>query len=701
MAKMTLEQILAEAIQLHQAGKLPAAAAMYRQILVVDPQQPDALHLLGVIAHQSGQSELAEQLLNRALQLRPGWVEAGANLSQILQKKGDFLRNDGKLNSAIDTYRRAISLKADSPAAINSLGAALQARGELRQAIACYRSAIALSPGYGEPHSNLAVALRALGEMNEAVIAARQAVALAPANAVAVNNLGLVLRDAGKLSEAIACHERAMKLDASLAEAVTGLGGALLDAGEIDRAIAAYQQGIAIKPDDAISHFNLGKTFMTAGDSAAARAAFGQACALQPANASFASAKISVLFYQPGLTPTAIAEEHFRWGREHAALPVRSICLSNKSRASDRRLRIGYVSPDIRQHPVGRFLLPILETHDRARFEIFIYSDARVSDGISARSKSAAEHWLDSARLTHEELAEQIRRDHIDILIDLCGHTTGSRLLMFARKPAAVQATYLGYPGTTGVAAIDYRFTDAMADPVGMTEPLHVEKLYRLPRTNWCFMETERSPDAGPLPLLGGGGVVTFGSCNNVAKITDQMLGVWSTILQQVPRSRLLIKSMTLASAGARSRIEQVMVGDGIDPGRLTLVGPTVNHHEHLGIYRRIDIALDTFPYHGTTTTCDALWMGVPVVTLGGAAHVSRVGVSLLTALGRPEWIANTGEEYVRIAVEMACDAAGLGDIRQNLRQQMQASALMDAPGFCRDLEKGLESMWAAHCAAG
>ncbi len=374
---------------------------------------------------------------------------------------------------------------------------------------------------------------------------------------------------------------------------------------QLDEAIAAYRQAVALKPDFVKAHSNL----------------------------------VFTLHYHPGYEAQTIAEEHRRWDRQHAE-PLRQFMLPHvNDRNSDRRLRIGYVSPDFRDHAVGRFLLPLLAHQDRQHFEVYAYSQVRVHDAMTELFRSQVNQWRSTVSLSDEQLAGLVRQDQIDILVDLAGHSAGGRLLVFARKPAPVQITWLGYPNSTGLNTMDYRITDAFADPPGLGDALYSEQLVRLPQTNWVYHPPENGPPPRPgsarapdrRPLVAP---VTFGCFNNFAKVTDPMLVLWGRILQAVPGSRLLLKAQGLGSQSARQRTLELFSNGGIDPGRLELRGFAPGRGAHLALYNRVDIALDPFPYHGTTTTCEALWMGVPVITLAGETHVSRVGVSLLSNMG-------------------------------------------------------------------
>jgi predicted O-linked N-acetylglucosamine transferase (SPINDLY family) len=397
----------------------------------------------------------------------------------------------------------------------------------------------------------------------------------------------------------------------------------------------------------------------------------------------------------PGSDARELLEESRRWNLQHGE-PLRKFIQPHANdRTPDRRLRIGYVSPDFGDHPVGRFLLPLLEQHDRSQLEIFCYSNSPANDRLTARLRAGADQWRNIMGLSDESVAGQIRGDAIDILVDLSGHTSGNRLLVFARKPAPVQVSYLGYPATSGLSAIDYRLTDPLSDPPGATDPFHVETLYRLPHTNWCF-----EPQASPVltaPPSTRTGHLTFGSFSNFAKITPPLLQLWRRILDAVSNSRMVLKNSSLQPASVRERIRIHLNAQGIND-RVDLLGPQPDYANHLNQYQQMDIALDTFPYNGTTTLCDALWMGVPAITLSGQSHVSRVGLSLLTNIGLPELIAATPDEYVDIAVDLAKDPHRLATLRSTLRDRMTKSPLMDAPKFARDVEAAYRHMWRNWC---
>jgi predicted O-linked N-acetylglucosamine transferase (SPINDLY family) len=347
---------------------------------------------------------------------------------------------------------------------------------------------------------------------------------------------------------------------------------------------------------------------------------------------------------------------------------------------------------------VAHFLEPVLRQHDRAAVEVFAYAEVVVPDAVTARLRGLVDHWRPTVALDDDDLADQIRRDRIDILVDLAGHTAGNRLPVFARKPAPLQMTWLGYPDTTGLTAIDYRLTDELADPPGRTEALHTEKLLRLPAPFLCYQPKEQTPEPGPLPAQRNGRI-TFGCFNHLAKWDETVLGLWADILGRVPDSRLFLRARGVNDPGVTARLAGFFAARGVAAERLEFSGAELSDRDQLACYQQVDVALDPFPYHGTTTTCEALWMGVPVVTLAGEAHVSRVGVSLLSGIGCQQWVAQTDEEYAAIAGRIASDLSGLAKIRTELREKVRRSPLMAAGRFTRNLEQAYRESWAERCA--
>ncbi len=533
--------------------------------------------------------------------------------------------------------------------------------GELDEAVELMQRAIRLVPDSAEMHYNLGNAFQNMGRFVEAIASFRQAIRLKPDLAPAYNNLANALRVTEQLDEAIATFHQAIRLKPDLVEAYNNLGSALKHVGRLDEAIAAYREAIRLKPDYTDAHGNL----------------------------------IYALQFHPECNAEIIRDEHLRWNRQHAEPLEKFIKPHVNDRDPDRRLRIGYVSPDFREHVVGQNLLPLLREHDHGQMEIFCYSNVTRTDAITGQIQGYADAWRDIVRLTDSQAADLIRQDRIDILVDLMLHTAGNRLLIFARKPAPVQVTYLGYCASTGLQTMDYRLSDPHLDPPNSDLSLYNECTIRLPETYWCYSPGGPTPEPSPSPALSAG-YIAFGCLNNFAKVSPA-LELWSEILRMVPRSRLIVHS---PPGSHLKTVQERFAGEGISPDRLEFVGRQP-WPEYVRTYSRIDISLDPFPWSGGITTCDALWMGTPVVSLAGQTAVGRGGMSILTNIGLPELIAQSDKEYVSTAVGLATDLPRLGELRRTLRPRMQASPLMDAPRFARNVEAAYRQMWRDWCAAG
>jgi len=636
-----------QALEHHRAGRLDKAEEILRRALESQPQSPELHAQLGLTLKAQGRLEQAIAAFRRALTLRPEFAEAHNNL-------GNALKAAGEPGPAIEAYRHALTLRPDLAETHNNLGNALRETGYADEAVAAYRQALALRPNYAEAHYNLGNALMEQRQFDAAIAALRQAVVLRPHFPEAFNNLGGALQDKGELDEAIACYRQAIALRPGYAEAYNNLGNALKEAGQLDETLACYRQSLKLGGDWRI-----------------------------------ASNLLHAIHFHPDYDIKRIWEEHVRWNQTYA-LPLAPTGESfENDRSPDRRLRIGYVSPDFGEHPVGRFMLPLLENHDHTQFEIFCYADGRRDDAITRRLRARADAWRSTTGLSDEQLASLVRQDRIDILVDLVMHMRGTRMLVFARKPAPVQVTYLAYCSTSGLETIDYRLTDQYLDPPPSDDRFYSEESIHLPRCYWCYPAAEQAPDVAPLPALAAGHV-TFGCLNNFGKVSAGALSTWSQLLRQVPNSRFLLHAH---EGSHRDRTRRQLAAAGIDPDRLQFVAMqsmTQYFHQH----NRIDIALDPFPYPGGTTTCDALWMGVPVVSRAGQTAVSRAGLSILSNAGLSELVAHDAEQYVQIATELAGDLSRLHQLRVDLRPRMRRSALMDAPRFTADVEAAFRRMW-------
>jgi predicted O-linked N-acetylglucosamine transferase (SPINDLY family) len=613
----------------------------------------------GVTFHSAERFTEAVECYRRAIALRPNLGEAHNNLGTALQRLG-------RIDEALACFQRAKELLADSPDVSNNLGMVLHAMGRWEAAAESYRQALARRPDLPEALNNLGHTLQKMGRAEESLDCFRQAMRLRPDSPGIVNNLGNVLKELGRLDEAIACYDRALGLRPAYPEALNNLGNALKDSGRLDLALAAYDQALELRPDYAVAH----------------------------------SGRVYTLHFHPDYDTAAIFQEHVRWNQRHARPLARFIQPHDNDPSPHRRLRIGYVSADLYDHVIGRFMLPLLANHNE--FEIFCYASVACPDAMTERLRGYADVWRGVVGLNDEQLADLIRQDRIDILVDLTMHMGSSRLLAFARKPAPVQVTYLAYCGTTGLEAMDYRLTDPYLDPMDTTPtqeatrlPNYSEQSVHLPRTWWCYRPPEDVPEVGPLPAVEAGRV-TFGCLNNFCKITSPTWDAWGQLLQAVPSARLMVHACEgTHRQQARDRLAQA----GVDPARLEFAGfqPLAQYFHRYG---EIDIALDPFPYTGGTTTCDALWMGVPVVSLAGRTAVSRGGLSILTNVGLGEWVARSPQEYVRMAAQLAGDLPRLQQLRQTLRERMKRSPLMDERSFATDMEAAYRRMWQTWCAA-
>jgi predicted O-linked N-acetylglucosamine transferase (SPINDLY family) len=545
-------------------------------------------------------------------------------------------------------------------AAWNNLSVALRLCAAFGDAAAAAMRALELRDDSGVAHENAAAALLPLGKLDEALMHARRAVQLSDQSAYAWFYLANALYLRGEHTEAAQAYRRALQLDPLFADARTNLASALHGCGAIAEALAVDREAIPRSDDPPRAH----------------------------------SRMLFTLNFVADLDRQRIFDEHREWGRRYADALSASAPPHGNDRSSGRRLRIGYVSPDFLAHAVARFFEPLLEAHDRDRLEVYCYCNAPAHDGVTQRLQRLSHTWREIDRLNDPAAAKQVRDDRIDILVDLAGHTSYNRMMLFAHRPAPVQMTYLGYPNTTGTIAIDARITDAIADPIGDGDSLHTERLVRLPRTAWCYRPPEQA--RAILPSRADASHVTFASFNNLAKINDHVLDLWARIVHGTPGARLMLKALDLRDPESRNRLRAALRARGIEDERIEVLPATPTLAAHYATFAQIDVALDPFPYNGTTTTCDALWMGVPVVALRGDRHCGRVSASLLSALALDNLIADTADAYVSIATELARDEARRRTLRSELRERMRQSPLMDAAGLARAIEQVYRDAWAA-----
>ena len=744
MPNMSLQQALELAISHHDAGRLREAESLYRQILQIEPGNAEALRMLGLLAHQVGRHADAETLIRqaatisprsdyfsnlgvvlaaqkkfadaigafeRALAMQPNDPQTLTNLASALVETrrfsvaieiyqrviaqqpglveahynlGKAQQESGNPTAAVESYQRATSLQPKHADAWNNLGSALKELNRPREAIAAYRQALLARSDFAEAQNNLGSALSQSGDAPSAIDAYQKAIALRGEFPEAQNNLGNTLEQLGRAKDAADAYRAALAVKSDFPEAYNNLGNVLLETSEPDAAIESYRKAIALRPDYADALNNLGNAMKESGRIDAAMDSYRKAPLLSD-DSRVTGNLLYVMHFDPKVGADEIYAAHVAWNERFAARIPRMARANDRD--PNRRLRVGYVSPDLREHPVGRFMLPLMRRHDHHAFEIHCYTDTAASDSLATELKSYADAWHITAGLSDEELAQRIHADGIDVLIDLTMHLKGSRLMAFARKPAPVQITYLAYCSTTGLAAMDYRFTDVRLDPEESPSRYSEESVWL--RNYWCYSAPKNSPEPDPLPLHSARHV-TFGCLNNFSKTNPPLFEMWAKILAGVPDSRLVIHAH---EGSHRQEALATFARFGIDANRITFNGfqPL---DRYLAQYQQIDIALDPFPYAGGTTTCDAMWMGVPVVSRTGATAVSRGGASLLSNVNLNDLVGNSEASYIKIAIDLANDRNRLAELRKNLRQRMLASPLMDDVGFARDVESHYRELW-------
>lgn len=681
-----LNLLFQTALKHHQSGKLEKAERIYRRIVKSNPCHADALHLLGVIDNQTGKNEVAVSLIQKAIQHNPDSPIYYYNLAKALKACGH-------LDTALSCYQKALELKPDDAEVYFAMGNTHTSKRELDDAIVCYQQAVELKPNYIDAFNNMGTAYKDQGKLDDAISAYHKALQLKPDDYEVYNNLGIAFKNQGKFNDAIECYEKAIQLKPDYADVYNNIGIAFKDQGQLSDAITCYQKSLVLKPDMFETHNNLGVALKDQGRLDEAVLCYHRALELNPDYVSAHSNLLYGLHHLAEIDPVQLFDQHELWAKKHAELLATGIPPHQNDMKPDRRLRIGYVSPDFRTHSVAYFMEALLENHDHSAFEIFCYSDVAVKDTTSVRFENLADCWQDIAAMSDENVARRVRLDGIDILVDLAGHTAKNRMLLFARKPAPIQVTYLGYPNTTGLDTIDYRITDTWSDPSDQTDHLYTEKLVRLPHGFLCYTPDKTSPAVGSLPAEEFGSI-TFGSFNSRAKITPEVIKLWSMILVSVPHSRLYMKSKSLSDSTTQDSLRDDFIENDVSPEQIKFMGYSASTYDHLDLYNSVDIGLDTFPYNGTTTTCEAMWMGVPVIVLSGLIHMSRVGVSLLSNIGLADLIGNSADDYVYKAVELAANLEKLKKIRLELRNMMCRSPLMNGALFTHSLETAYQRMW-------
>jgi protein O-GlcNAc transferase len=747
---------LARAYEHYRAHRFAEARDLFCATLASDPEHADAWHMLGLIAYEADEQTLACRCLEKAVSLDAFNAVYHTNLGEIYRKAGRredalascrhaltlrpdlplahgnlgvALEEQGDYEAALAAYREASGRQPHSARWHTNIGNVLCRLGRRADAARSYREAIRHEPGYADAHHQLALVMVDQGQLKTAEACCSEALRLRPDFPETYNNLGNIWKAQDRLEEAVRAYRHALRLAPDYAEAHCNLGDALQRLNRPGEAIAAFRDAVRLQPDSAEPHLRLGSILLRQQKLAGAETCLREVLRLAPgclgaandlgctlmlqgrieeASATYRDilkrdprhhvAHSSLLFhlnYDPELQPTALMEEHVRWAKTHAPHIVSAAYANDPD--PDRPLRVGYVSPDLRWHAVARFFEPILANHDPRRVHAHCYAEVPVADAVTRRLQGLAQGWRSTCGLSDARLAETIRADKIDILVDLAGHTAGNRLLTFAHRPAPVQVAYLGYPNTTGLPAVTYRLTDPITDPPGSASR-YTEELVYLAEGLCCFGLPADAPDITLLPASRTGHV-TFASSHNLAKLNGRVLDLWARVLAAVPRSRLFVFRSGL-DGSVRDRLAAEFARRSIGPERLELRDVAMGELQergYLALYSEADVFLDAFPAASHTTACEALSMGVPVVTLCGDRTWSRIPTSVLSRLGLDEWVANTPDEYVAIAARWAADLPALADVRAGLRGRLLAR-MGDGPRFTRALEETYRTLWRRWC---
>lgn len=678
--------LLQQGLNDHLAGHFVQAEAIYRQILQENPEHSDALHLLGLIAFQCGHYQSAVELIAKAIKITPNNAQYYSNLSaahytlgnyaealstshhailinpsfaDAYVKQGNAYRETHQLSSAESSYRKAIALKTDFVEALNNLGIILALQGRHLEAIPYYRSILKLHPQHPETLYNLGMALGALGQHEEAISSYQQVIQLQPDHVEAHHHLGVLFYHLGRPEEAIIQYQQTLALKPNHADAYSNLGNAYNTLGNADQALISYRAAVTHNPQHAIAYSNL----------------------------------LLSMQYMTRFSAEEIFQEHLRFANQFES-PLKAAWPQHLNiKDQHKRLKIGYVSADFRYHAVAFFIQPILSHHDSSQTEIYCYYNFSLHDHITAEISALADHWVQCHHFSDAQLAEKIAEDGIDILVDLSGHTAYNRLLTFARKPAPIQLTWLGYPGTTGLSAIDYRLTDHDLDPEGLTERFHSEKLLRL-SSSANFKPEADSPPINSLPAMRSGRI-TLACLNNLVKINHDVIQLWAKILHALPDAQLLLGNVN--DITTQQRVTQLFADAGVSAERLILKAK-MPLNEYLLLHHEIDLALDPFPFNGGTTTYHSLWMGVPVITLAGNTTASRSGASILSRAGLTECITHSQQDYLDRVVAYANDLATLNRLRVNLRDRIHLASEDDSLNLTKELESTYRKIWQIWC---
>ncbi|KAG0497293.1 hypothetical protein HPP92_001984 [Vanilla planifolia] len=727
--RSNIDALLGKGICLQSQNLNRKAFECFMEVIKLDPQNACAFTHCGALYKDEGRLLEAEESYHKALKVDPTYRLAAECLAVVLTDIGTSLKISGNTEAGIQKYCEALNADSRYAPAYYNLGvvysemmqfdlalscyekAALQRpmyaeaycnmgviyknRGDLETAIACYERCLSVSPNFEIAKNNMAIALTDLG--TKAIVFYELALHFNPHCAEACNNLGVIYKDRDNLDKAVECYQTALSIKPNFSQSLNNLGVVYTVQGKIDAAASMIEKAIVANPTYAEAYNNLGVLYRDAGNITLAIEAYEKCLEIDP-DSGMRNRLLAMNYVNEG-SDNKLFDAHREWGRRFLRLYPQYTSWDN-SKVMERPLVVGYVSPDYFTHSVSYFIEAPLTFHDYTEYQVVVYSAVVKADAKTYKFKERVLKkgglWRDIYGIDEKKVADMVREDQVDVLVELTGHTANNKLGTLACRPAPVQVTWIGYPNTSGLPTIDYRISDSLADPP-TTRQKQVEELIRLPGCFLCYMP---SPEAGPVcstPALSNG-FVTFGSFNNLAKITPKVLKVWARILCAVPNSRLIVKCKPFCSDSIRQRFISILEQLGVEPLRIDLLPLILLNHDHMQAYSLMDISLDTFPYAGTTTTCESLYMGVPCVTLAGSVHAHNVGVSLLSNVGLAHLVAKTEDEYVQMAVKLASNVSTLSELRMSLRDLMLKSPLCDGPKFTKQLESLYRKMWHRYC---
>jgi predicted O-linked N-acetylglucosamine transferase (SPINDLY family) len=681
------------------SGHVQEGLAKYYDALKADSRYAPAYYNLGVVYSEMMQYDMALNCYENAAVHRPMYAEAYCNMGVIYKNRGD-------LDAAIACYERCLAVspnfeiaKNNMAIALTDLGTKVKIEGDIHKGVAYYKKALLYNWHYADAMYNLGVAYGELLKFDMAVVMYELGLHFNPLCAEACNNLGVIYKDRDNLDKAVECYQMALQIKPNFSQSLNNLGVVYTVQGKMDCAASMIEKAILANPSYAEAYNNLGVLHRDAGNIPLAIEAYERCLLIDPDSRNAGQNRLLAMNYIYEGDDDKLYNAHRDWGKRFNRLYPKFSTWSN-SKERDRPLTIGYISPDYFTHSVSYFIEAPLVHHDYTKYHPVVYSAVVKTDAKTQRFKDTVLKrggtWRDVYGIDEKKVANMVREDKIDILVELTGHTANNRLGIMACRPAPVQATWIGYPNSTGLSTIDYRFTDALADPPTTTQK-HVEELIRLPGCFLCYTPSPETGPVAPTPALSNG-FITFGSFNNLAKMTPRVLRVWARILCKVPSSRLVVKCKPFCCDSVREGFLVKLEELGVESLRVDLLPLILLNHDHMQAYSLMDISLDTFPYAGTTTTCESLFMGVPCITMEGKVHAHNVGVTLLHQVGLDNLVVKTEDDYIDKAVELASNVNSLATLRLSLREEMLKSYLCDGPNFVRGLEENYRQLWYRYC---